>query len=72
MNMRTIDKAAAKVRRALKKQKVDPRGRVWIRRTDYFCELCVDLEYLDADERWAVKEVIGQIDECGEFTWDVM
>jgi hypothetical protein len=66
----TIQQAADKVRAAMKREKINPRGLVSVRNADYFSEITVNLRFVESEARERIEDVINEI--RGDFTWDVM
>ena len=66
----SIQQAASKVRAAIKREKINPRGMVSVMNNDYVSELKVDLRFLPSEARDRIASVINEID--GDFVWDVM
>ncbi len=66
----SIQKAAAKVRAAIKRERINPRGMVSVMNNDYISELTVDLRWLSSDVRNNIEIVMDEID--GDFVWNVM
>ena len=66
-----ISQIAQKVRAILKKNGVDPKGKVSCLNNDYVSEITVNLGWVDDDTRDAIESAIGEYDQ-DDFTWNVM
>jgi hypothetical protein len=65
----TIQQAAAKVRAALKREGIDPRGKVSVRNTDCYSELTVELRWIPQEARDRIGDVLDSL--TGNFTVSV-
>ena len=66
----TIQRAAAKVRSAIKRENINPRGMVSVMNNDYVSELRVDLRGVYGEQRDRIESTINDIQ--GDFCWDVL
>jgi hypothetical protein len=65
-----IQQAAAQVRAAIKREKINPRGMVSVMNNDYVSELKVNLRCVYGESRDRIEAAMNGID--GDFVWDVM
>ena len=64
-----ISQIAQKVRAAMKRNGVNPNGRVICQQSDYHSEIEVDLRWIDDDARFEIEDVIEELSQ-DDFAWN--